>query len=234
MRKIKKYIQYIFKYQRLRYLLFILFLILCFLFSSILQNERSTIFGIDISKWNGELESMPSEASYIIIRCGYTSNETFQPKIDPMFYEYVNQCIEQDIDYGVYYYSLASSEQKVMEEVDFVLQTIDGYDVPLGVFFDIEDASLLEYDYQILNNVAITFCEEIEKNGYLTGVYASYYWWNNVLDIDTIPYLKWMALYDSPNYELEDIYDIYQYTNTGRIEGYSCDFDFNSTKNKYW
>lgn len=215
-------------------LLFPVILIFIFVLCLLLPSQQDSLFGIDLSKWNGEIHTIPQDVKFVIIRCGYTSSDSNTLNEDPLFKDYLDLCNEQNIPVGVYYYTMATTIQDATNEAQFVLDLIADYDIPLGVFFDIEDSTLLDYDDQLLNDICNAFCQEIEYNHYNAGIYASYYWWNHILDKEQLPYLKWIALYDDSSYILEDDYLIYQYTNTGTLEGYSCYFDFNTIKYKYW
>lgn len=199
---------------------------------------RETYMGIDVSKWNGDvnLQNIIFEIDFVIIRCGYTSNiDGTTHKIDEQFHENIKQCKDLGIPYGVYYYSLASTTEAAKEEALYTLSLLDGDIPPLGVYIDIEDETYQGHlSKQELTNIALTFVSTIEEQHNRGGVYANYYWWTTKLDRDTLqPYLKWLAFY-SESYTLEDTYHLHQYTDQGTLNGLPGTYDINMAQEKFW
>lgn len=228
------------KYQKTQWFL-VIFLLISSLYG--IQTKRPSKLtkeynGIDISKWNGNvnLQNVVLEIDFVIIRCGYTSNtDGTTLKIDDQFKENIKQCKELGIPYGVYYYSLAITPALAKLEADYTLSLLDGDIPPLGVYIDVEDE---QYQGNLskdeLTNIALTFVKTIENTEIDGGVYANYYWWNHKLDNNVLePYLKWLAFY-SEEYEMEEIYQIHQYSDAGQLSGSDGAFDVNVIKEKYW
>ncbi len=217
----------------------IILVCICITFSSYqLTKEKviETYIGIDVSKWNGDINIEEGEYDFAIIRVGYTSTtDGITIKNDEKFHNFVQQCIDEGIPYGVYYYSLASTPQQAKKEADFVLEEIKGYNPTLGVYIDMEDKLYQEHlPVETLTSCALTFVEEIEKNGYQAGVYANKYWWDNKLDTEQLDkYYMWIAIY-SDTYTLQQPYDIHQYTNTGKVPSIDGDVDLNIVHEKFW
>lgn len=217
------------------------FFSICLFFSSILVIYQNTIpmqgyHGIDISKWDGEVDLSSKAIDFVIIRCGYTSNEDGTTnKIDDYFYQNIKQCKELGIPYGIYYYSCANTTTLAAKEANYVLSILKDENPPLGVFYDMEDPNHQQsLSKEELTNIATTFLEIIEDNGKEGGIYANYYWWNNKLDHTLLKnYTKWIAIYDE-EYDIEDPYTIHQYSDQGTIPGLEGEFDVNIAKYKFW
>ena len=87
-----------------------------------------------------------------------------------------------------------------------------------------------------MSKIIKTFLEEVEKNGYLVGLYSSASYLENLVD-DEIKdkYIIWVAQWgkniDKPKYNGK--WDIWQYSSKGHIDGVqsqNVDLDF-SNKN---
>lgn len=96
------------------------------------------------------------------------------------------------------------------------------------IYYDLEDENTTgKQTNEVIANIAKTFAEELEKNGYYVGMYASLYWWKTKLT-DPIfnKYTRWVANYAAElNFDKE--YDMWQYSSTGWVEGISTIVDLN-------
>ena len=198
--------------------------------------EEIYYHGIDISKWDGDVDLSSTALDFVIIRCGYTSNEdglTIKP--DSQFEQNIKQCKELGIPYGVYYYSCATDTIQATKEAKYTLSVLKDDIPPLGVYFDMEDPTYQQHlPRDQLTAIATAYLETIEENGHTGGIYANYYWWNNKLDQDKLnDYLKWIAIYDD-EYAIEDQYHLHQYSDSGEVVGIEGEFDVNITKSKFW
>lgn len=204
-------------------------------------NERKYYFsqsgvsklGIDVSKHNGVIdwEKVKNDGiDFAIIRIGIGDDLTSQD--DPQAIRNMNECERLGIPYGVYLYSYAMSVGEVPSEVRHTLRMISGRNPQMGVFFDMEDAD----DYKAkrgmpsnteLNNICISFLNQIANAGYKVGLYSNTYWFTNVLtDPRLNNYGKWVAQYnDTCTYKGN--YVMWQYTSSGSVNGISGNVDMN-------
>ena len=85
--------------------------------------EGATMKGIDVSKWNGEInwaKVAASDVDYAIIRCGYGDNYISQD--DAYWKKNVEGCEKNNIPYGVYIYSYAETVAQAKSEAAHVLR----------------------------------------------------------------------------------------------------------------
>ena len=71
-----------------------------------------------------------------------------------------------------------------------------------------------------VNAIIITFCEELEKNGYCCGIYTSAYYFNNLISNEiNEKYAIWVAHWgvDEPNYNGK--WGVWQYSSDGHLDG---------------
>lgn len=199
--------------------------------------KKGEYVGIDISKWNGDvnLQLASQEIDFVIIRCGYTSlTDGTKTKKDPLFEQNIQQCLDLNIPYGVYYYSLARDATQAKKEASFVNDLLDGRIPDLGVFIDLEDEKFQgDLSNEQLSIVATSFLEDIQHQN-KKGIYANHHWWTTKLTDEKLDsYIKWKARYND-KMSLEEEYHILQYSETGSVNGIAGNVDLNKTINKYW
>lgn len=153
----------------------------------------------------------------VIIRAGY-GRELSQK--DVKFEEHYAGAKSVGLPVGTYHYSYAKSPQEARVEASVMLQWIKGKQFELPVYYDAEEAG-------ITTDCCIAYCEELEKAGYFVGVYASKNWFANVLDYNRLTrFTLWCAQYYS-ECTLGKPIQAWQYTSSGRINGYNGPIDMN-------
>ena len=189
--------------------------------------------GIDVSENNGVVDWGAVKANgfdFAIIRIGYGRGN-----LDSEFYNNINGAINAGLAVGVYHYSYAMNEEHAAEEAEFVLNTLNDAGLtadklPMGVWFDMEDADDYKAERgmptdQQLTNICSVFINKLWQGGYVnTGLYASYDWLVNVLDVSQLGGCAiWCAQLNSQC----DYYgaNLWQYTFTENIEGKEFDAD---------
>ncbi len=205
---------------------------------STMKSEEETEFGIDVSKWNKEIdwEEVAEEGvKYAIIRCGYRGSSSGALVEDPYFEKNIIGAMDAGIKVGVYFFTQAISEVEAVEEASMVLELIKNYNLDYPVFIDTEGAGG-NGRADFINTAQRTavcraFCETIESAGKDAGVYASRNWYQKQLEVDELEkYVIWLAEYaDKPKYNRR--YDMWQYTSNGKLNGIEGRVDFNL---KYW
>ena len=186
-----------------------------------------TTDGIDVSQYQGVIdwEKVKEHIDFAIIRCGY--GQDIEGQDDRMFKRNADECTRLNIPFGVYLYSYASNEQEALSEARHAMRLIKDYKMALPIYYDLEDPKVGRLSNEQITNNARVFCEELARNNYLPGVYANLYWWTTKLtDPFFNDYSKWIASYnDVLNYD--GIYDIWQYSQTGFVEGIDAYVDLN-------
>lgn len=206
-----------------------------------IKRLADTKFGIDVSKWNKEIdwEQIRKEGvEFAIIRAGYRGSSSGSLVVDPYFEQNIKGALDNGIDVGIYFFTQALNEREAVEEASIVLSLIKGYKITYPVFIDTEGAGgngrADNLDVPTRSKVCQAFCETIRSGGYTAGVYASKNWLNNRLDITNFSgdNVIWLAEYrneDVPTYG--GTYGLWQYTSSGRINGIEGRVDFNLC---YW
>lgn len=186
------------------------------------------IRGIDVSSFQGEIhweEVKRDHIEFAILRAGYGR---FPNQIDRRFEENYREAKRHKIPVGAYLYSYATTVEEARQEARNLQGWLRGKRFEFPIYYDLEDQSQAFLSKRRLTDIAIAFCDEMERAGYFVGVYANAYWLTTKLDHDRLtPYTIWLADYaPEPSYRGE--YKMWQYTSRGKVAGIhgDCDMDY--------
>jgi len=191
--------------------------------------------GIDVSSHQGTINWQKVKQAgieFAIIRLGYGDN--IERQDDTQFLNNVNGCIANNIPFGVYIYSYATSingNASIQSEIEHTKRQLNKLNKkPFCVYIDMEDKSAEKLGKNMLTYYAEQFCVEISSLGYKAGVYANQYWFNTFLNVSQIAsygYSIWCAKYSDSKPNISSNYDIWQYSDKGRIDGINGNVDMN-------
>ena len=101
---------------------------------------------IDVSSYNGfiQWDNMKNYIEGTIIRIGYGND--IQSQDDAAAIRNMDECERLGIPYGVYLYSYALDYYDAASETAHALRLLKGRSPELGVWFDMEDADLAEFE----------------------------------------------------------------------------------------
>lgn len=144
-------------------------------------------YGIDLSSHNKGVDV--SKYDFVIIRACYGEYT------DELFESYVKACEDANVPYGVYCYDYALDDDQAKAEAEYILNLINGKNIQLGVWFDMEDADGYKKKNGVLTKERCTnsckiFCDILKEHGYYTGVYTSTSWIGTFVDTT---YPLWIA-----------------------------------------
>ncbi|MCD7840248.1 MAG: glycoside hydrolase family 25 protein [Erysipelotrichaceae bacterium] len=228
--------KFILLFKKLLLIIFVLLMILpsnVYAASNVPTAPSNTVaVGVDISKWQGDIDfsKLAKEVDFVIIRCGYVKNGT--AKTDAYFETYVKGCRDNNIPYGIYLYSYATTVSEAKTEGNHALSLVNklsGWNTypSLPIFYDMEDNSTTSCSAKLKAQMAEAFCDVLENAGYITGIYANKNWWTNYL---TNSYfddkIKWVAQYNTKCTYSGD-YAIWQCTSSASVSGVSGNVDYN-------
>ena len=189
------------------------------------SHPDATFTGVDVSHHQGQINWEKVKADgidFAIIRCGYAEDN---PQYDDRYWEYnASECERLGIPYGVYLYSYAESVKDALSEAEHVLRLIEGRNLSMPVYWDLED-NILPVDK--LEEMSLAFCGRISEAGYPVGIYANLNWWTYYLTEPCYDnWHRWVARWnESCGYDGE--LAIWQYYNKGAVDGISNDVDMN-------
>ncbi len=200
------------------------------------NGKKISKLGVDLSyhqqyvNWD-ELEKA---VDFVILRCGYRGYSEGGLVEDEKFRQYASECNKRGIPLGVYFYTQSITVEEAVAEAEFVIRTIEGFDISYPVAYDTEyvsDASartrITEISKDLRADMARAFCERIREEGYYPMIYASENWMRRELNLETLQeYDFWAPQYLEKNDFMFD-FTIWQYTDSGYIPGIDTEVDLN-------
>lgn len=182
--------------------------------------------GIDVSQYQGQIdwEKVKNHIDFAILRCGYGQDIPGQD--DPTFKRNADECTRLGIPFGVYLYSYATDERAALSEARHVMRLVKDYKMEYPVYLDLEDPRVGRLTNEQIERNCRVWADELARNNYFPGFYASYYWWTAKLTGALFTrYTKWVARYAE---ELgAEGFDMWQYTDKGFVEGINAPVDRN-------
>lgn len=188
---------------------------------------------IDVSSYQLVIDWKQVKAAGIdhaFIRAGFRGYGNGALKTDTYFEKNIKNAIANGVKVGVYIFSQAITEQEAVEEAEYLLDLISGYDVSLPVVMDYEYASGSNGSTGRLYNANLSksqatkicrkFCATVEAEGYTPMLYANKNMLEKSLNASDISkdYKIWLARYNTSAGYSGD-YEFWQYTSTAKING---------------
>jgi len=197
------------------------------------------VHGIDVSKWQGEIDWTAVAAdgiSFAIIKCGGNEGGLYE---DKCFKKNIQGALANGIQVGVYFYSGAYDVETAYQEASMVINLIKDYQITYPVALDWENAA---GDSESITRACETFCNVIASYGYTPMIYSNRNRWYNYFDGEKLSkkYKTWMACYFNDYYytsrrwvygeglpEFRYNYDMWQYGVTNTVAGINGYVDMN-------
>lgn len=207
------------------------------------SNRKASSFGIDVSKYQGEIDwekVAGSGIDFAMIRMGVRGYSTGQVVADEQFVKNMDGAKENGIDTGIYFYSQAVTVNEAVEEANYAVAAARSYNVVYPIVFyserissDIARTDGLSADE--LSAIAKAFCDTVKGYGYKSMICATKHRLAVDMDISTLKdYDIWLV--DAPLLKEGDklsmseypyMYTMWQYSSTGKIDGIEGDADLN-------
>ncbi len=200
---------------------------------------RAASLGVDVSYYDSSIDWELVKAQgidFAIIRVGgrgWTSGALYG---DCRTQEYLRRARAAGVKIGVYFYSTAIDAEEAVEEARASLRAVGGIPLELPIFIDMEfsgdyprgRADRLSPSQRA--EIALAFCETVRAAGYEAGVYASQNYLKASIDYYVVSrYTVWLASYTRDNRLpfFDRRYDIWQFTDRGRVDGIPTEADVN-------
>lgn len=196
-----------------------------------LSTERpakiSTFDGIDVSKWQGEINwNKVREAGidFVMIKAGEGT------AMESTFLRNISGAKAAGIQCGIYWFANARCVQDARTEAQACLNVIKNYKLEYPVVYDFEYRTL-DNGNPLANNRALctetinAFLFEMESYGYYSMVYTNKDFPQRYLNINDITsrFALWYANYSIKEPDVKC--SIWQYSCTGRLDGIPNDVD---------
>lgn len=186
--------------------------------------------GIDVSRYQGEIDWERVKTDFVIIRAGYGKST-----LDPQFIRNITECNRLNIPCGVYWFSYALTTQDAANEARTFLEAVRPYRLEYPVCFDFEYDSVR---YAQQNGVTVTrrlatdmvkaFCDTVEQARYYAMYYANEDFLNNMFyPQELTQYDLWYARYRPGTDPGREGVGIWQHTEQGTVAGINGNVDLN-------
>ena len=193
--------------------------------------------GVDVSSHNGEVdwESVAGDGvSFAFVRVGWRGYTEGNIHEDEQAAANIEGALAAGIECNTYFFSQAITEDEAREEADYTCDFMDEYGLDgMTVAYDLEEVGVDDERIDGLSSeeytdIALAFCDEVEKRGYDAIVYGNGEWLDGNYELETIAtvYDLWLADYgEQPEVSYDFV--IWQYSCTGTISGISGSCDIN-------
>ena len=107
------------------------------------------------------------------------------------------------------------------QSAQHVLRLLKGHNPSYPVYYDLEDAIVLNLSNSMKKQISTIFCNTVSAAGYEVGIYSNLDWWRNYLTdpiYDT--WSRWVAQWNSTCSYTGD-YDVWQCSANGKVDGIS-------------
>ena len=182
---------------------------------------------IDVSTWQGSIDFKKVKSAgydYVIIRAGYGKEKSQK---DNMFETNYKKAKSAGLKVGAYWFSYAMSPSTATAEADACLSCIKGKKFELPVYYDMEYQPAMSTSNSNYTKMAVNFCNKLKSNGFKSGVYSSASVYDYLLNRKTLKN-NGISIWNAEWYTKPSITcDVWQYSETGRINGISTNVDLN-------
>ena len=182
---------------------------------------------IDVSTWQGSIDFNKVKSAgydYVIIRAGYGKEKSQK---DNMFETNYKKAKSAGLKVGAYWFSYAMSPSTATAEADACLSCIKGKKFELPVYYDMEYQPAMSTSNSNYTKMAVNFCNKLKNNGFKSGVYSSASVYDYLLNRKTLKN-NGISIWNAEWYTKPSITcDVWQYSDTGRINGISTNVDLN-------
>lgn len=184
---------------------------------------------------------------FVILKAGSTKG------IDPAFEMDYLAAKAAGLQVGAYFYAYSTTVEDTLRDAETLLTWLGGKQFEYPIYFDAEDESLMGLGQETLTELCRVFAERLQEAGYYAALYTNTEWLYNLLDTEWVKENLdvWYARYtvalpegqeafspadggftwkDGTAYESgepDKRFGLWQYTDSGGVEGFSCRFDFN-------
>ncbi len=179
--------------------------------------------GKNVYKCNIDFEKVKNAGiDFVIIRAGYGKLDTQK---DKLFEQHYAAAKAAGLAVGAYWYSYCENIPEAAQEAEACLKVLKGKQFEFPIYFDVEEQRTFSKGKAFCSEAVVTFCNELEKNGYWAGLYISRSpLQTHITDRVAKRYALWIAEY-SDKCKYSGTYGMWQHTAKGRVDGIKGDVD---------
>lgn len=196
-------------------------------------NIMSVYTGIDVSKWQGEINwSLVKNAGiqFAMIRSSFGWGAGQKDKFFELNYKNAKNT---GIYVGAYHYAYATSTEEAIKEADHCHSILKDKKFEYPIAYDMEENRISSLGKEKVSEIAKAFCERMESYGYYVCIYANKYWLDNYFTDEIFEkYDIWLAQWaEKPTFTRA--YGMWQKTSKGRVNGIDTNVDLDESYKNY-
>lgn len=194
-------------------------------------------YGVDVSSWQGKVdwEKVKNDGkTFAILRIGTGKGK------DTYFEENYKNAKNAGLDVGCYFYTYAVTVEEAQKDAETVLSWLDGKQLEYPVYYDMENSAQLAASIttEMRTKMCLAFLDKMQENGWFAGTYANGNWFSNYLDKSKLgeKYELWLASWMNsglPSRDYSSEYGMWQYTDSGKVNGISTAVDLDVAYKDY-
>ena len=197
----------------------------------IAKNEKNGILGIDVSRYQGDINWKKVAADgveFAMIRATYATT------IDPTFVKNAKEAYANGLDVGAYHYATFATSAEVKKEAKAFMNQLKKVKLTYPAVLDVEPAPYITSSnskYKNLSKAKLTslcleFLDILEENGYKVMIYSNENFFRDHLNISKIKkYNLWVANTIAEPTHVNPA--MWQFTFKGKVSGIKGDVDLN-------
>ena len=201
----------------------------------LLCQRQESYPGVDVSSFQGNIDweqVADSGIRFAIVRLGYRGwGKEGKLVTDELAKTNLEGARAAGLQVGAYFFSQALPIEDVDQEIELMLEILDGFqpDMPLVLDWElpVPEARTAGMDPRTLTDLQLHYCEKVTELGYEPMIYFNWNMSKNLLHLHELEnYPFWLALYqDRMTYPYH--VEMWQYTDKGRVPGISGNVDIN-------
>lgn len=182
--------------------------------------------GIDVSFWQGVIDFAKVKLSgidFVILKAGGSDDGLYT---DSCFERNYKNAKENGMHIGCYYYVNNDFDNidTALKYAEHFAKIIKGKKFDMPVCLDIE--STTPSQKVGATTASIAFCEYLENLGYYVSIYSSSSHFDSLVDSSKLKkFDKWVAQWSSNKPTKPTPYGMWQYTDSGKVNGINCNVD---------
>ena len=198
--------------------------------------------GIDVSEHQGKIDWKKVKndgVEFAFVRVLYRGWGSGKLVEDTAGEDNIREAVENGINVGAYVFSQAITQQEAVEEAQRAIEIVSPYAQGIPIVIDVEyvpsdDARMDELTPEERTDVILAFCDEVSAQGYIPMLYYNTEMGGLGVENERLEGItKWYAWYSEvPYYPYK--YDIWQYSDKGKVDGIKGNVDQNISFSAFW
>lgn len=194
-------------------------------------------YGVDVSSWQGKVDWQKVKSdgkSFVILRIGTGKGK------DTYFEENYKNAKSAGLNVGCYFYTYATTVSEAEKDAETVLSWLDGKQLEYPVYYDMENSAQLGSGIttEMRTKMCLAFLDKMWEKGWFAGTYANGNWFSNYLNKAELgkKYELWLASWMNsglPSRDYSGEYGLWQYTDSGKVNGISTAVDLDVAYKDY-